>query len=1831
MRQQDADEGEEDEDDFMDCESIEDFTCLEFLARHKTSVELNNIDIDNDVKLKELAVTIKEQIEAFGFIVVLSIIESLMPVSFWIFVGSLAYQSLHHFVTSIVGGQIDCRNWANLFLNHVPGAWVLFMTYATTNKNERNGDVTEPFLQKQMSRTMAVISIMCLMIDPRCSHIMQKSMSLLLTQGKRITVNIVNICNQLGFLTSDTAHKADEKILIDKGVQLSQDIIKIAIKYGYTITMIFDNVDWLGVHVMHFIVWISKGPSAEVREQRTRCDLNKLTKTRFKKDATEAEASMNRSVCRIANALSLKTDEYNKTFELVKTNNSYELEKKLIRKSRFVKKIAALEKVNIESPPLSADPAKQSKRYLHEKRSMDQEDLTWNKEFAKVLVSYDPIDVFKDDRHMNEAKPLCVKKDELVEVIIRFPSIKCAAVISSQKAYGWIPLFCLTKDTTDLLHGTRSEYLITPRKLKLKTNFADRMEAVKFVCQGPTSRVLDTIFEDEVDAEEDYIVEEEVDDAVEEDDEKEDEENNEKDDESSDHDTLEVLTNNMDIDDNDVEIEEVSVDMNEEYAKIKTENQKNSAIFDDDYIKEVDEKVKESGNVKSVNVHSCVSLSTSVGSSAKCADISMAMNEAEERIPLGDDGLPYKSHVNVSDSQEFLAMASNQDARRGAIVRDIKSLKKSRNNDSVALNDEILRLTSELTAIDTERAHFWGPFHGVMGGIRGWSRTFGEFLLRPLMAWAGYSSAYESIIACKYGYYKMGIDLFSSLNYGWINLAIGLYTKLDIDQTVSSFEKIQHLTIKSRVFAFYDMIIRLQLNPLLDMDDAGKLQGVDAMHLLGSSMKDMIGWYAMNGNYNLTYAVAYHLRLMFIGDKDQTDSYYCSPTAYNQKTGHSVHHDMAMEAVVRELKQLLGKYVHENTVESKSMLLNSAAGKIEELFNNCFGSKTDFVDPTADSKRTIPITETTARMHVALDTHLSDWILKDINHPNHEDHINPSNKKNKKICEETEIMPIVSGPSQPRKTMVVIRDYVGNWAKFQKEREERVLNFILRDSIGGTCKSDSKTKSAFQAYGPIPKTKKQTIISLTNSKNKMLLFLAMLVKNNPDALREFGLMCIYYDGSLRKAIKSKSREACEIEFYKKSNFKPVKYCKNPNNCAEIYAVTDAPITISYMVHTVIWDGNMWLRRGKDVEKSDIGIISGAAVILNHNYQIMREEINVRTPFKRKLFNVFDVGCGEAKGLENYKRDKLKTTKNVITPTIQVNDVVKDPNILMNIYSDRVNRHKLMETMGDVMNSEHLNGLISSHKNDRLIQALKRNPNVTIGFAGIGHDEDRRRTRVLNYIDGAFTHSDSATTHHDEDTKLIYLAVIEILDGRNVLIKANDTDIWMIAMLAVSKYIDHPEYSNLGTIFVETTDRIVDDVKTNLINCNEAAKEILNDKRFNHIPENMRLTTFVVIMVSMGGDKTHATKGVTHIKGLSHILKHLDWIGELVREATFSEKQEGSFFEINFESYKRMQMIIFTELNHSAICDRWGSKGKLEQQKFLEENGYVKLTKIIAEVALDTLGFMVSEPNLVHAMGRTWLCTHEWFVSALANPKPVLLRGLDIICEGDNGVEKRVQSPKAGEIPVEKRIRTEPTFTRNSQREPFNVDFKEIFPESEGGTLGALNRKRSKEVKKKSKSKRSCGKCCHEFHGKEPCAVCGVDECIEVCKKCLHPPHKGTKCIDCEGLCNRGYCTEFCRDCRLQKKVVDGCTCVVENASESGDDTGISAFSENENEVERNVIELDPEEVDNDDICTLISNGIENEDEGGVMYNTMSLLNGGADDEANEFLLTPHLDDVETTP
>jgi hypothetical protein len=144
-------------------------------------------------------------------------------------------------------------------------------------------------------------------------------------------------------------------------------------------------------------------------------------------------------------------------------------------------------------------------------------------------------------------------------------------------------------------------------------------------------------------------------------------------------------------------------------------------------------------------------------------------------------------------------------------------------------------------------------------------------------------------------------------------------------------------------------------------------------------------------------------------------------------------------------------------------------------------------------------------------------------------------------------------------------------------------------------------------------------------------------------------------------------------------------------------------------------------------------------------------------------------------------------------------------------------------------------------------------------AGVGVGEEAHYHQTLKFENGELKKEKHDWTWHKEDGKLIYLAFLKFVfksTNSNCIIEAADTDIWMMGILMMGKHWEGVK----GTLFVHTTEKKTrGEEKSSLINCNDAAKCIIEDPRLQCIVDRyLRVAFLVAVFITCGRDSSHAT-------------------------------------------------------------------------------------------------------------------------------------------------------------------------------------------------------------------------------------------------------------------------------------------------------------------------------------------------------------------------------------
>mmetsp|Transcript_32620 Transcript_32620/g.38274 ORF Transcript_32620/g.38274 Transcript_32620/m.38274 type:complete len:1849 (+) Transcript_32620:1794-7340(+) len=1724
----------------------------ETFKRHVTADKLNGFDLtDTPVFVDQL----KQFIAEYGATHMLSIVESLVPSSFWSFVGDMCHHSLSKFVKLIMSGEVDCGDWFDVWYNHVPGDWVMLLCGATSNDRERNEELGEEHERRQLNRSISVLSILCNMLNSQCTKLTQENVSMILSQSSRITGKTMKIFNQLGYSMSERALSNHRKCLFEQGDTLIKEYIKLLKRFNYTIAIMFDNCDWIGLHIMFYVGNITTSPSEELRSTfPKRVHIRDLTLDHFELNDDEDKA-LKKCINRRVNRACIILNDIKSDIE------------------------ALSDPINVKLMVEDHDARNKSKAKLGRKKSiytgtskpsLYNEMMNLEKESLLKTVTIQqgysaPVES-SGFRSPHETKPLTVSKDDIVEVLFRDHKRKIAAIKTAYDKTGWVPLFCITGDQSDEPDDERS-YLVTPTIDRTRSRFHSRMEA-----RG----VLTCPEEEHLSLEDDVCQSLPMD-------EHEGSSMNEGAPQS------EALPMN--------EGEPLPMDEDAPQSETARANPqfRDQRKLDPEFIRLVKELVKSLNNVSPSNIMSFLPLFTYLGVASSLSDVLDSFKIIKEMF--GD----YPWLFMVSDTQEFQLIHDFRDKLRIKIQQKIDTFRKwneqhldAASAAAVRSNElSIVKLKLQLDKIDDERAHFWGPFHGVMGGIRGWNGQFGSFLLKPMLDWIGYSEAYNSLLVCAYGYHKMAIDVSDSMFISWVITGLSIYETLKLDEDKQPLEKLDIIAKDSTTFQYYDLIVRHELGKLLNLEDSGKLNGVDGFNLLTAAIKQMVGYYAMSGNYNLTYAAAVHIRETKTSKQEECDTYRLNCNAENKKTKKSSPHDRAMETNIKELKQTVGS-VNEHNIQREAQNVRVAPGVIHAFSETLFG-KEKFEADGEDSKNVIDREQAVLSMCVAFKLSLSKQIISEFNasRSGESAEVPPA-----ALSDETFSLLKVAPPSNAvsknvkPKTLQVRTNWYDSYKLDQTERHKQVVSFVTRTAIGGVNKPDSVKRRMFTRRTLDAEAKKRTTKNLTKSLNSQFMFFGYILKDHPDLFNRYTLMGMVKDGQLRKAAKAKIRDYCNKEFFTKHNDKNVVYYrKNPSNPCIMESVSLYGEDVKeYYINGCIYDGNAFIRQFREYSSSTFkqGELTGTSQLMDFIYQVMKEELtadDLDDDHPRTLAFIMDLGQCLQKKIEEQRRDLSK--QNVAYGMKKLTPGPLDsnyrPSYIMDKYNDRSvggGREELVGVFGEVFSQLGL----SNNRNHKLMELLEHKKDVNLLFSGIGGNvSERKKTRHISIDDDVVNCSFDDETDHNEDSKVIFEAFNIIKkeneDGKyaNVLVKMPDTDGWLIAVLMYSLQ-DDPE--EMGTIFIETTNKIVGGVDTNIINCKEAMYCIERDPRLLFLDKFFKVPTFIAICIALGGDTTHATKGVTHLKGIPWILNQLKWIGSILREPTQEERDDGFNFGINYTAFQRMFMLIHAQLHHSAICDRWDSKGVTEQGRYLDEIGYAEFEKVIGLVALKEMGFMPSEANMEFIAGRTLSRLQTWLNTLIPKPIPFPIKGFDVIVMNENGQDERVSEPRPDSIDFELVGDVQPKFTLNDKGEWTNTLLTDMFKD---GIINALAKQKTNEAEAKEKKKTAsklCGKCQHPFHKKTICSFCPPDECneenlcVEVCKKCKHPPHKGAKCSQC---INKGYqlgrcnCISVCALCR--KPLIDdlGEACICDQSNEDGDES--ESFEE--------AIQATVESLDND--------------------------------------------------
>jgi hypothetical protein len=160
--------------------------------------------------------------------------------------------------------------------------------------------------------------------------------------------------------------------------------------------------------------------------------------------------------------------------------------------------------------------------------------------------------------------------------------------------------------------------------------------------------------------------------------------------------------------------------------------------------------------------------------------------------------------------------------------------------------------------------------------------------------------------------------------------------KLEVESPLSlTSDKIEFLRTHSNHFRLYHRIYFEELCKLLDLHESTYMSGEDAANLLGSASKQMIGVYAMGGNYNLVIATVFDLIERLTKNPEMLAIIRYNTNVELEATGNFLPADKAMENFGIAITKQEVEAPRADTFKTSAEQLNSIHGAISFFVSNC--------------------------------------------------------------------------------------------------------------------------------------------------------------------------------------------------------------------------------------------------------------------------------------------------------------------------------------------------------------------------------------------------------------------------------------------------------------------------------------------------------------------------------------------------------------------------------------------------------------------------------------------------------------------------------------------------------------------------------------------------------------------------------------------------------------------------------------------------------------------------------------------------------------------------------
>jgi hypothetical protein len=1015
--------------------------------------------------------------------------------------------------------------------------------------------------------------------------------------------------------------------------------------------------------------------------------------------------------------------------------------------------------------------------------------------------------------------------------------------------------------------------------------------------------------------------------------------------------------------------------------------------------------------------------------------------------------------MKITDHQEHAAHMKAVNNKRTTIEKTLKNLKAQLpRSHALVYNqiiDQIAKLEKQLDQIDKDEKHLFGYFHGLMGGIRGICNVDGDLCLEGLTCAAGYGAVWGKISSCANGFSDLALSLFKAMNVSWLMVTIKLMEELGInvnDMTVDSFhDKCKEMSSCSPHFRVYDSCLRGRTNIILNLYEASRIPGPKGSDLLTSAAKHIVRLFSVSGNHNFLNAVPFDLANRYTGEQKVVDALYWNPTITLRETKTVMFGDQIMENFgVRYIKSFLPN-IRSYNFETKAELMKHNEGKVCTLEENLFGKDKDIPKTTHDPAVVNNIM--VQQMVTALYSNLRD-IIKD------EYQATPTITNPKRFhC----IVPF----NKPQSSLEQNPNYFYKLEEIMTERSDVIFQRTARKSVSGEYQTPSTKKVISPVVTPFIKTKKVTHKQLVNNTEKLNGVLALMGKYSHDfflypwciakpsqgdpqgLFLRTGIKSLALNGILKVFGESPclwSNNHIHIDDHGAQRTNYVR--STSSDAGEVVNIDCTVHDANYSIRTLPPFSSTTTATAFDVMKTIFNHLAGKDF-----------EKGVKT-----TIIVFDQSFCVQKAMEEGKRNE-SSKKNKKTPP-SFNDF-KEGNLgshakgkfMQVVAGDRHgSRMKMQGRIGDRVRAliNPSDEVWSAEDKQWLVDLLSKQPGATIKIAGVGNTSEERQhwfTITLS-ADKQIRVKDEGKALQREDTEVIRLALLEIMQGRNVLVVGTDTDLWLIAALNLSKKFlaNGSTWDGLGKLFVNRMKQSSTVEDRCLVDCNDLVQLIINNSNLQTLDASLRVPNVVVAIIAMGGDTTSGIVQVSHSTGIKLFVENAGRIGSLVSPSTDCA---GHLLKVDYIPFQKYYKLLFVSRCPSLFVEKWKGMSCQEQHDFVETKSWNKMMETMATHYITNLCmFMMSEENLMFCILRVQSRINRWNNTEFQCPSLDFKNfGFEVYLK--NG--SIVSEPTDAEIQVNFETSIEdqqiksvwPKCTRDRKGRPYNSSFEKLYGTPQG--------------------------------------------------------------------------------------------------------------------------------------------------------------------------------------